>query len=342
MVDGSLRFGDHCELRAVEDIPMRLAFITRGKDQQLDYNVIEDAMPWGKMVAAQMQSLSFLRTSPSDYSFSFVVRRDKTRWEVLVNAIKSARKDFNGSPLRTDLYMSGDVLDEDYRKDIQLASNIIIAEISDYWPLSPVTESRLGKCLDEVLTDDVIRGIVSWKGEKRVDAVSWCSDVLSPALKSKFARTDELAFGMDEISRSITNLLGGVCGVVSGEFLPYYKEARNKIRNFTFHFPDKKVLTVTEDGANVPKDGCRKQEEDGSLQPRNAVKTRAKTGSQEKMLQHFPWWIILTTVAGLVLLAALISNRRGSKLRQSRQKMSVHVTNVVAAATNTLNNTKGK
>lgn len=217
---------------------MKIGIVTRGYDQQLDYNVISRRQPFGEEVHLRMSALGRKKTSINDFNFSFVVYGDGTKWEVLINCIRSGRKDFTGSALRTYLYMAGACGDD---ADATLAQRILLSEIVAYCPRCVEDHlTQLGQALDRVLTDEAVRSLAEWNGAARIDVNQWVSCLLIPSLMDAFHEdvgSEALNSKVPDFVVAVESVfLGSKQGTVTGEYLPYLVDGDAKEPNLTLHY----------------------------------------------------------------------------------------------------------
>lgn len=216
---------------------MKIGIITRGFDQQLDYNVISRCKPFGEEVHSRMSALGRKKTSINDFNFSFVVDGDGAKWEVLINCIRSGRKDFTGSALRSYLYMSGTCGSD---ADSMLAQKILLHEIEAHCP--PLIEeglTELGRALDRVLTDEVVRSLAGWKEASKIDVGQWISRQLMPSLRDSLKRdvcTNVLNAKVADFVATLQMVFdGSKKGLITGEYLPYLVDGDVREPNLTLH-----------------------------------------------------------------------------------------------------------
>lgn len=221
---------------------MDVALVTRGFEQQLDYNVIKRERPFGDIVHGRMDALGRYKTTANDFYFSFVVRCDGPQWEMLVNCIPTGRRDFSGSVLRTYLYLSGDKSQGD---GWQMAKNILMSEVAAWWPQQQLPHrTPLGRVLDSVLTNDVIKGFVGWKGVTRIDVAQWVESRFKPAIRGAFATKAELrGVALEEFAAELETISKS-SGIVTGEFLPYLLDSDEDVSNLTLHYSSGRTIRV--------------------------------------------------------------------------------------------------
>lgn len=226
---------------------MKALILTRGFAQQFDYNVIECVKPWGEELHSNAADLQVHTTSPSDYDFSFVVEGTGSGWSMILNCIPSMRRDFAGSPLRTYLYLSGN------SEESEFARRILSIAIEDFWPGSfKGADGVLPKCLDSIVTNDVINGFVGWNGVEKIDASRWSEEHLVPALCKVANQGISQSLHGDcirEFFDKVADLLEGSVGVLTGEYRPYLDDPMNDNPNFVFHFSEIDIRTVMPNGA---------------------------------------------------------------------------------------------
>lgn len=307
---------------------MDVALVTRGFEQQLDYNVIKRERPFGDIVHGRMDVLGRYKTTANDFCFSFVVRCDGPKWEMLINCIPTVRHDFSGSALRTYLYLSGDKCGED---DWQIAKNILLSEVAAWWPKQQLPDrTPLGRVLDSVLTNDVIKGFVGWKGSTRIDAVQWVESRLKPAIKGAFTTSAELgkvaleefALGLETISKS--------SGVVTGEFLPYLLDSDEDDSNLTLHYSSGRIVRVL---------GSEKVDVGESTQSSRDLfhqSLPSPTPMPSRNRWGYAGFVALIVVLGGLLLKSCQRSSRSLKDSISGLSLNNKTTNTVSIVKNTL------
>lgn len=225
---------------------MTALILTRGFAQQFDYNVIESLKPWGADLHGRVETLMAKTTSPSDYDFSFVIEGKPDQWGMLLSCIPSKRRDFSGSPLRSYLYLSGNA------EDAEFARRILTFALSDFWPKAHMGENGvLPRCLDDILTIDVVDGLVGWKGAEKIDAPKWSEEKLVPALRKVADQKSLPSLPGDCVreflDKAATLFRGGV-GVLTGEYRPYQEDPMEDNPNFVLHFSASDIRKVMPNG----------------------------------------------------------------------------------------------
>ena len=310
---------------------MNLALVTRGLEQQLDYNVIKSERPFGEIMHGQMDALGRYKTTANDFYFSFVVRCDGSKWEVLINCIQTVRRDFAGSALRTYLYLTGDKSQTD---DWQLARNALMSEVAAWWPQQQLpTSTPLGRALDSVLTNDIVKGLVGWKSTAKIDAQQWVESQLKPAIKNSFTGKTELGnASLDEFASEL-NAVSRSGGIVTGEFLPYLIDAEGDEPNLTFHFSSGRTVRVRGNG---------RVESGNARQPQHPPPHPPPPPSPQPLppppIPHCPWKAVVSAVTVLAVLGLVINSCQKSRRVTSTSVTAFSpenvATNIAPAVTN--------
>lgn len=225
---------------------MKALILTRGFAQQFDYNVIEHVKPWGAELHTRAAELQARTTSPSDYDFSFVLEGTGSAWRMILNCILSKRRDFAGSPLRSYLYLSGNT------GEVEVAQRILALALADFWPgRHKGDDGVLSRCLDKVVTNDVVNALVGWKGTEKIDAQKWSDEKLVPSL-CKIADQETPPLLPGDCARKflgkVAALFRGGVGVLTGEYRPYLDDPMKDAPNFVFHFSASDIRTVMPNG----------------------------------------------------------------------------------------------
>lgn len=229
----------------------KVALITRGFEQQYDYNVLEALKPFGADRHARMMRLAARLTSKNDYEFSFAVDGDGSRWELLLSSVPSSRRDFVGSPLRTYLWLSGDGADKDF------AADTLVAALMGAYPKEVLGEAGpLSQALDAVLTPTIVDGLAKRGKEASLNPVEWGDKTLVSALRSglKGIATSASAQGKvpDSLFASAKTLFAGGSGRITGEYSPFLDDPMKDDPNMTYHFPDGKMIRIRANGVEEP------------------------------------------------------------------------------------------
>ena len=232
---------------------MKALILTRGFAQQFDYNVIECVKPWGADLHDCVAKLQSQTTSPSDYDFSFVIEGTGSTWSLMLNCIPSKRRDFAGSPLRSYLYLSGGA------GEAEVARRILVLALADFWPgRYQGDDGVLPRCLDAVATNDVVDGLVGWKGGEKIDAPKWSDEKLVPALCKAADQPTQPSIPGDCVRQFLDKaaaMFGGGVGILTGEYRPYLNDPMKDNPNFVFHFSASDIRTVMPNGTvkTIPK-----------------------------------------------------------------------------------------
>lgn len=224
---------------------MQALFLTRGFEQQFDYNVFERVKPWGAESHTRLEKLRALATDTSDFEFSFVLRASPSSWELLLNSLPSARRDFAGSPLRSYLFLAGNA------DDAPFILGLLRRALADFWPArGPAQDGPLCRALDEVATPDIVNRLAGWRLSERLDANAWSQDVLLPVLR----RLTELPPpalkpAAEQFLSKANELLNGTEGILTGEYCPFSNNPSKDDPNLVLHFAPDIVIRVFPDGS---------------------------------------------------------------------------------------------
>ena len=224
------------------------ALVTRGFDQQFDYNVLEALKPFGADLHKRLKQMEARLTSKNDYEFSFAVEGDGSHWEMLLASVPSARRDFAGSPLRTYLWLSGD------SSDAQFAADVLTAALVGSSPKNHLGESSpLSKALDGILTSDIVDELGERGKDATFDPIIWSEEKFIPALRKELesmstSKRDEVPVKLLE---EAAKLFSGGVGRLSGEYSPFLDDPMKDEPNTTYHFTNGEVVRIDANGVET-------------------------------------------------------------------------------------------
>lgn len=253
---------------------METLFLTRGFEQQFDYNVYEYVKPWGAALHGRVSRLQAETTATSDFEFSFVLRGEGGSWEMILNSLPSKRKDFARSPLRTYLYVSGN------SSEAGFALALLQTALADFWPgHEKGADGRICKMLDTIVTPEVVNGIGGWRNAEKIDAAKWSSEILIPALQGVAAggATGLPGQGIKEFLLSADKVLHGESRLLTGEYSPFLDDPMKDEPNLTLHFSGSDARRILPNGSErrkspnptvgLPEPGKKKGQEQQPARP---------------------------------------------------------------------------
>lgn len=267
------------------------ALVTRGFDQQFDYNVLEALKPFGEDRHARLKRLEARLTSKNDYEFSFIVEGESSHWEMLLASIPSGRRDFAGSPLRTYLWLSGD------SSDAQFAADVLTAALVGSSPKKHLGESSpLSKALDGILTSDIVDELGERGKDATRDPIIWSEEKFIPALRKELesmstSKRDEVSV---KVLEDAAKLFSGGVGRVSGEYSPFLDDPMKDEPNMTYHFTDGEVVRIDANGIETKVPPKRK------AAPRPFVEP-VPPPPPPKPKRRILIWVIVALVLGIVI-----------------------------------------